>query len=114
MEHNVYTARSVIKWMFGYLSRTAVGSLSPGWGLQVPVKPGGQGILAFGGGGAWRDYSNAAREESGKMLGCAATWPAGPWVFQHFHLANPGPFPTEERFSLKELIRRCFAPKWLF
>ena len=87
MEHNIYTARSVIKWMFGYLSRTAVGSPSPGWGLQVPVKPGGQGTLAFGGGGAWRGYSDAAREESGKMLGCLAAWPAGPSDGGYFHIS---------------------------
>ena len=80
------------------------------------MKLGGQGTLAFGGGGAWRGYSDAAREESGEdagMRSSLACWTVGWWVFPHFHLATPGPFPTEERFSLKELIRRCFAPKWL-
>ena len=31
-----------------------------------------------------------------------------------FHLATPGTFPTEERFSLKERIRKCLIPKWFF
>jgi len=78
--------------MFGYLSRTAVGSPSPGWGLQVPVKLGGQGTLAFDGGGAWRGYSDAAREESGKMLGCAAAWPAGPLGGGYFHISSGNPW----------------------
>lgn len=57
---------------------------SPGWGLQVPVKPGGGGDPDFWWVGVEGLGSDAAREESGKMLGGMAAWLMDCWDGGYF------------------------------
>lgn len=69
-------------------------------------------LQAFGGGGTsngHRDGGRVTTHENTAMEGCSVPWGSWRWSFLCPCLAASGTFPTEERYFLEELIRKCLS-----